>query len=217
MEAIGFVAKDENLKRKLIHTRIVHELIRICLYSCDPSEIQNYSKLFFVTTLKCLINLGVTYFKKPQSQNEAKEFEKLKASFMGQGAVIAIWLVAYHSLDSSLKEIAFRNFLSNIRQNTLEKQIELLDLLKIIPEADSENEDSDDEDNIGGGPSGLVSVADMAKEKGSDFAGRSHNSSIIAYEAVLRTTVNMRQTDRGASFGSNTFDSENLNSISFPK
>ncbi len=169
-----------------------------------------------MTTLKCLINLGVTYFKKPQSQQEAKEFEKLKASFMGQGAVIAIWLVAYHSLDSSLKEIAFRNFLTNVKQNTLEKQIELLDLLKIIPEADSENEDSDDEDNIGGGPSGLVSVTDMAtKEKGGDSNG--HNSSIIAYEAVLRTTINMRQTNQGTSFGSNTFDSENLNSISFPK
>jgi len=39
----------------------------------------------FVTTLRCLINLGASYFKKPHSLAEAKEFEKVKASYMGQG------------------------------------------------------------------------------------------------------------------------------------
>ena len=129
---------------------------------------------------------------------------------MGQGAVIAIWLVAYHSLDSSLKEVAFRNFLTSVHHKNLGKQLELLELLKIIPEADSENEDTENEDDENNIPSGL-SMADTAKEK---MHNHSHNNSIIAYEALLRTTANMQHSDRaGTSFGSQTFD----NSISFPK
>jgi len=149
-------------------------------------------------------NLKMPSWVKVRSYYLKKEI--LSSSIIG--AVIAIWLVAYHSLDSTLKEVAFRNFLTNVHHKNLEKQLEFLELLKIIPEADSENEDTDNEDEENNLPSGL-SMADTAKVHPS----QSHNNSIIAYEALLRTTVNMQQTDRGTSFGSHSFD----NSVSFPK
>lgn len=61
------------------------------------------------------------------------------------GALIAAWLVANHSIDLDMKEIAFRTFLINIDHKSMEKQLHILELLKIIPEA-SENEDSDFEE-----------------------------------------------------------------------
>ena len=62
------------------------------------------------------------------------------------GALLAIWIVAYHSLDPSMKDFAFKNFLLNVDYQSFEKQAEILEVLKIIPEANSEHEDSDAED-----------------------------------------------------------------------
>ena len=145
MEAINFAGKELALKKKLINTKLIHELVRICISSCDEKEIQNYSKHLLITALKCLIAIGAPFFRKAATLAEAKDFERVRSSYMAQGALIAAWLVANHSIDLDMKEIAFRTFLINIDYKSMEKQLHILELLKIIPEA-SENEDSDIEE-----------------------------------------------------------------------
>lgn len=85
METINYVSKEVALKKKLIYTRLVHELIRICVNSCDENEIENYSEDLLIKALKCLVSLGGVFFKKQTAPVEPKDFEKIRSSYIAQG------------------------------------------------------------------------------------------------------------------------------------
>ena len=129
IEAINILSKDMNLKKKLICNHLLHNLITLCLYSCDEKEIQNHNKNFLMATLKCLINLGGVFNRKGYIPGETRDAAKLRSFFLAQGGFAAIWLTSQKALDHDMKEYAQKNFLCYLESGDWERQLQAIDIL----------------------------------------------------------------------------------------
>ena len=129
IEAINILSKDINQKKKLICNHLLHNLINLCLCSCDEKEIQNHNKNFLMATLKCLINLGGVFNRKNYIPGETRDAARLRSFFLAQGGISAIWITAQKSLDNDMKEYAQKNFLSYLEFCDWERQLQAVDLL----------------------------------------------------------------------------------------
>lgn len=58
-----------------------------------------------------------------------------------------MWIIANHSVDPEMRDMAQKSFLGTVDYKSLARQLQILEVLKIIPEADSEKEDSDSEED----------------------------------------------------------------------
>ena len=129
IEAINILSKDINQKKKLICNHLLHNLINLCLSSCDEKEIQSHNKNFLMATLKCLINLGGVFNRKLYIPGETRDAARLRSFFLAQGGISAIWIAAQKALDNDMREYAQRNFLSYLEFCDWERQLQAVELL----------------------------------------------------------------------------------------
>jgi len=129
-----------------------------------------------------------------------------------------------------MRDIAFKYFLIYVDYQSFERQLEILDVLKIIPEANSEHEDSDIEDYNKVSeilsnsllPINFKSLdTDKDDERNKDQVDETKihdpDVSTIPYEAMLHSNVNIHHLDKlhGSKYG--MLNNDTSNTISFPK
>jgi len=215
IDTINILSKDINLKKRIICNHIVHNLIALCLASCDEKEIQNHSNAFLMATLKCLVNLGGVFNRKHYIPGETREANKLRNFFIAQGGIAAIWTIKEKSLDNEMKAYCEKNFLQSLEACDLEKQLQVLEVLStmpktnqppLTPKAKSEEEEEVNEEG-----------EDSAKKKKKKKKSKKEEQNNLLSDAIFYKTGEFWNVDKILANKAEQSDAELEKFLDFPK
>jgi hypothetical protein len=124
------LARDNELKKQLVCNKLIHDLIELCVFSCNEKTIAYYDEKIGRGSLKCLESLSGIDTRKLYIPGETKEISKFRYFFISQGGVASVWIISQFSQDAELKKMAVEGLLNNLSYKDWMTQLNAVKTLK---------------------------------------------------------------------------------------